>query len=211
ASRVIRFDGEAWHPVSVELSPFAYCPALSASRGGEVALGCHGFSEEEGRPIGLLYRGSGDALELAAVDVGPINDLAHDDQGRLWLAGGAETGYVARLDGDTLTVIEEGFDAAVMHVDVSGEDVIAAGPFLNAGEVAAAHIARWDGQTWSPLGAGVPGHVVALTRDAGGTVYVSTYDIDGAGAYLLGAFDGESWVELATPESGLTQQSHFSF
>ncbi|MBL8741939.1 MAG: hypothetical protein JNK04_12615 [Myxococcales bacterium] len=46
-------------------------------------------------------------------------------------------------------------------------------------------------------------------RDAD-TTYVSTYD-EGNGAFLLGAFDGEAWTELATPAAGLTPQDYFSF
>jgi len=62
---------------------------------------------------------------------------------------------------------------------------------------------------WSGLGAGVPGQVVSLAQ-AGGTVYASTYD-EGEGAYLLGAFDGTAWRELASPAANLTPQPYFTF
>jgi hypothetical protein len=41
-------------------------------------------------------------------------------------------------------------------------------------------------------------------------VYVSSVN-DGSGALLLGAFDGTTWHELATPVAGLTPQPVFNF
>jgi hypothetical protein len=107
-------------------------------------------------------------------------------------------------------MVEEGFDGVVTQLDpVAPNDVIVAGAFTKVGDVEAAKIARWNGTTWSALGAGLPASVSALAHDAT-TVYASTYD-EGAGQYLLGAFDGTSWKELATPEAGLTARGEFNF
>jgi len=96
------------------------------------------------------------------------------------------------------TLVESRFDAPVSQLDVAGSaDVIAAGAFSMVAGLPAAHIARWNGATWRPLGPGVPGAVTALAHN-GGVVYVSSVN-DGSGALLLGAFDGITWRELATP------------
>ena len=87
--------------------------------------------------------------------------------------------------------------------------MIVAGSFSMVGGLPAAHIARWNGATWRPLGPGVPGAVTALAH-SGGVVYVSSVN-DGSGALLLGAFDGITWHELATPGAGLTPQPVFNF
>lgn len=90
-----------------------------------------------------------------------------------------------------------------------GSELIAAGTFTQIGALAASRIARWDGAAWHALGAGLPGMPTAIARDAT-RIYASTYD-EGAGMYLLGAFDGAAWTELATPAAGITPVPWFSF
>jgi len=64
---------------------------------------------------------------------------------------------------------------------------VVSGAFTRIGELDASRIARWNGTAWRALGAGLPGVATAIAHDAT-TVYASTFD-EGAGAYLLGAFD----------------------
>jgi hypothetical protein len=209
-SRLVRFTGDGWTPIAEDLPADAWCPGLAASAGGDVAVGCMEFPADGGDTVGRIYRVAGDALEVVDAEVGPIHSLVYDADGVLWIAGGASTGFLARLDGDTLTVVEDGFDAPVTRVDVRSErDLVVGGMFQAVGDVAASRVARWDGEAWSPLGDGAPGMVTALARD-GEAVYVSTYD-EGGGAWLLGAWDGASWTELATPSAGLTPQPYFNF
>jgi len=82
-------------------------------------------------------------------------------------------------------------------------DVIAAGVFASIGGVAAANIARWDGASWAPLGAGVNGWVNALLVApngdliVGGTITVA----GGAPASGIARWDGAAW---STFGSGVT-------
>ena len=87
--------------------------------------------------------------------------------------------------------------------------MIAAGSFTKVGALDASRIARWNGTAWRALGTGAPGMVTALAHDAT-KVYISTYD-EGNGRLLLGAFDGTTWSELATPDAGITPVSYFNF
>jgi hypothetical protein len=151
---------------------------------------------------------------MVPVDVGalgPIDAIAYSPSGTLWIVGSnGPTGYLARLDGDEVTMVEAGFDSIVNQIDVAADDdIVVGGAFTHIGEAEMSRIAHWDGTKWSSLGKGVPGQVLALGR-ADGTTYASTYD-EGGGAYVLGAYDGTTWRELATPEAGLTKQSYFSF
>ena len=52
--------------------------------------------------------------------------------------------------------------ALTVFDDGSGPALIVAGNFLNAGSVAASRIAKWDGSSWTALGAGLDGFVFAL-------------------------------------------------
>lgn len=208
-ARVVHFDGAAWKPIADEIPRDAFCPGFAVAPGGDVALGCMVYPSE-GDAIGRIYRVSGDHLVQVGTDLPPVQAIAYGADNALWIVGGSATGFVARLAGDKLTMIEDTFDGAVTELDVLGEtELVVAGSFMHIGEFEATRIARWQGTVWSALGAGVPGQPTALAH-RGETVYVSTFN-DGSGSYLLGEFDGVVWRELATPAAGLTPQEFFNF
>jgi len=208
-ARVVHFTGTEWQPIADSIPSDAFCPGFAVSPTGDVALGCMIFPLE-GDALGRVYRVRGDQLVAVDAELPLVQSLAYDADGRLWIGGGGDGGFLARLEGDTVTMVEDGFDAPVAHIDpVAADDVIVAGYFSRVGEVDAQRIARWDGTTWRALGAGLPGLVTAIAHD-GAKVYASTVD-DGTGAYLLGAFDGSTWTELASPARGLTPHPHFNF
>lgn len=73
-------------------------------------------------------------------------------------------------------------------------DLYVGGDFTKAGGVEARNIARWDGRSWHPLGAGVDGRVTALAAH-GAALYVggkfnTAGDLD---ANRLARWDGNSW------------------
>jgi hypothetical protein len=208
-AHVVRFTGDGWVPIGDAIPRDASCLAFAVAPAGDAALGCTVFPAQ-GSAVGQVFRVQGDRLVQIGGDLPPIQAVTYDPWGRLWVAGGGGTGFVARLDGEAFTLVESRFDAPVSQIDVVGSsDVIAAGAFTMVAGLPAAHIARWNGATWRPLGAGVPGAVTALAHN-GGIVYVSSVN-DGSGALLLGAFDGVAWHELATPAAGLTPQPTFNF
>ncbi|NUP10657.1 MAG: hypothetical protein HOW73_31825 [Polyangiaceae bacterium] len=209
-AKVVHYNGNGWDVLADPLSRDAYCPGLDVSRNGEVAVGCMDFPEN-GDARGVILRRQGDQMVEAPIEgLGPVMNVQWDDNGVLWIVGAGVTGYLARLDGDDLTIVSSDFDNVVNQLDVvSDNDIVVGGAFTKVGAVDASRIARWDGTAWSPLADGIPGQVLALDRDAN-NVYVSSYD-EGNGAYLLGAFDGEKWTELASPAAGVTPQSYFSF
>jgi len=210
-ARVVHFTGSGWQPIADSLPRDAFCPGFAVSPGGDVVLGCQ-ESLLDGDAVGRVYRVAGDRLVQLGPDQPLILTLGYGADGTLWIAGGGETGFVARLDGDVFTTVEAGFDGPIQQLDVAGpRDVLVAGTFTHIGGVEASRIARWNGTAWSALGTGLPGQPTALAHDAS-TVYVSTFDEGtGAGAFLLGAFDGTAWHELATPNAGLTPVAFFNF
>jgi hypothetical protein len=208
-ARVVHYNGTGWEAISDTIPHDAYCPSLAVSPTGEASIACMIFPAD-GSAVGRIYRVSGTQLVQVGTDVPLVQSIAYDPDGHLWVAGGDSTGFIGRFDGDTLTVVEDGFDQPVGLVDpVSSTDVIAAGTFTKVGTLDASRIARWNGTEWRALGAGAPGMVTAVTHDAT-KVYMSTYD-EGSGMFLLGAFDGTTWSELATPAAGITPVSYFNF
>lgn len=209
--RVARFDGDAWQLLKDALPQDAYCPAIDVSAEGELAVGCTIFPED-GVATGVVLALRGDELAARQLDaeLPPLNSLKFDDAGKLWLAGGDASGFVATLEGSSVTFVETEFDAPVQFLDVrTNEDVLAAGTFAHVGDTAAERIAHYVDGEWRALGRGLIGQPQAIARDAD-TVYASTYD-EGQGALLLGAFDGKSWSERGGGKSGLAVEDFYSF
>ena len=78
-----------------------------------------------------------------------------------------------------------------MFDDGSGPALYVGGDFTTAGGVAANHIAKWDGSSWSPLGSGMNFVVRALTVFDDGTGLAALY----AGGAFASAFDsGDSYL-----------------
>ncbi len=125
----------------------------------------------------------------------------------MWSALGAGQGAKANgVDGDVLAIV------------VNGTEVYIGGTFtntfnnLNAG-VSSNHVARWNGSTWSALGAGsgpggngVDGSVYSLAVGAGvlyvggdfGTAYNSTggIGVNGVSANCIARWNGTAWSGL---------------
>ncbi len=132
-------------------------------------------------------------------------------------AGWDVAGRIAKWDGVRWSALPMDFEqgpvrALAVWDDGGGPALYAGGTFDHVGSasqgvVSAAHIARWDGTNWTPLGAGLDGEVDALC----------VYD-DGSGArlYAGGAFassgstpvahiarwDGNSWTALGSGTDG---------
>lgn len=209
--RVLHYTSGGWENLADTLPTDAYCPGLSVSSSGELAVGCMVFpptGDAEGQV--LTAQGGELVSALGSEKLGPIMGLAYAPDDTLWIAGMTMTGYLATWDGSTLTTVEDQFDGPVSEFAFADDgDVIVAGAFTQVGSVAASRIARYHDGTWSALGDGMPGQVLALAV-SGDTVYASCYD-EGSGAYLLGAYDGSTWTELATSGSNLTPSPNFSF
>jgi len=102
-------------------------------------------------------------------------------------------------------------NSGVTSIAISGTDVYAGGYFTNAGgDVNADYIAKWNGSTWSALGAtplnGVGGATVFAIATSGTDVYVGG-DFEDAGgdanADYIAKWNGASWSSLgATPLMG---------
>jgi hypothetical protein len=105
-----------------------------------------------------------------------------------------------------------GFDADVLTLavldDGSGAALYAGGFFTTAGTASAAHIAKWNGAYWSPLGSGMNDYVDALAvwDDGTGPALYAGGNFTTAGgvpAPNIAKWNGTSWSALGAPGSGM--------
>jgi hypothetical protein len=90
-------------------------------------------------------------------------------------------------------------NVCVLAEDNNG-NIYIGGNFTQAGGIAANHIAKWDGISWSSLGNGVNGLVVFAIAISGNDVYVGG-DFTTAGeisANRIAKWDGSNWSALGT-------------
>ncbi|MCG8463068.1 MAG: hypothetical protein MI919_42845, partial [Holophagales bacterium] len=167
----------------------------------------HGISGEAG---GIF----GDGSHISALET-------YDDgqgtalyaAGRFTVAGGVEAENVARWDGSTwapvgggtggTAVINETVYALEVHDQGNGPELFAGGRFSSAGGQSAVGIAKWNGATWSALGAGVGHIVLALAgydHGTGPALYAAGSLTSAGGLPVSGIarWDGAAWEPLGT-------------
>lgn len=197
------------------------------------------FDRVSGQPANRIARWSGTSWSalgagLSASDgFGRVEALlAHDDGtgqalyvgGVFDTAGGQPAMTVARWYGcppppppppwqwDT-DIGQPGMSAAVRALavfdDGRGQALYAGGQFADAGGQTVNRIARWNGATWSPLGAGVNSFVFAMTTfddGSGEALYLggnfTAADGSFGGFNRVARWDGTTWTPLGQGTNG---------
>lgn len=124
--------------------------------------------------------------------LGHIYALAVDCSGNLYAGGqfsavgGVAANYIAKWNGTSWTALGPGLGRGqprgVYTLAVDGSDnVYAGGAFTTAGGIAANHIAKWNGISWSILGTGLNSDVLALMISGNNVI---------AGGYFTTVGDG---------------------
>ena len=198
------------------LSSIAWCPLVAFSMCGAAAAQCEDdWKPTDGFP-GIQTFANANALTIwdpdgngplaarlvAGGDFQYIADRVADNVA----AFVPETGLWEDLGGgvDMLIDTEEGgqvIDAASVSVlGTFQDDLIAAGPFDDAGGVPVNHIARWDGASWSALGSGLQGFANAMTNYNGELVVAGLFgSAGGVTVNNIARWNGASWQPLGSP------------
>ncbi|MEZ5306704.1 MAG: hypothetical protein R2684_06100 [Pyrinomonadaceae bacterium] len=110
--------------------------------------------------------------------------------------------YLVKYDGTGWTTFGTGITfGGITSIAVAGNDLYVSGGFTAIGGVSAARVAKWNGKSWSALGAGVPGNSnqVKLTRFGNGIILSGDFtNIGSLPANRIARWDGTEWFPLGT-------------
>jgi len=216
AGRVAKWDGSQWTPLATEMNNEVRVLAVLDLGDGPALYAGGSFSSINGNSgINRIARLENDvwvpvgngiggnplttpavvALTVLDAGAGPILYAG----GGFTTAGGSEIKGIARWDGASWSSVGSGLAVSgpvgsspyvltmLEHDDGSGPAIYVGGGFTIAGGQSANNIARWNGSSWTPLGAGLNGPVEALV----------VFD-DGAGPaiYAAGGFTASGTTSL---------------
>jgi hypothetical protein len=163
---------------------------LSALPGADAQVRAMTVWDQDGAgplPAKLVVGGAFDVL-------GPVRGrgiAAFDPASGQWSAigGGISQQFLGGTTVNAIAVLPNG-------------DLVVAGTFLAAGNVAATCIARWDGSNWHPFANGIGGRVNALAVTPNGDLYAAGlfFLADGNTVSNIARWDGTTWV---SPGQGL--------
>lgn len=203
-----RWTGTRWDGVGTGPNMFvSEVESVDVGSGPRLYVGGY-FSSAGGVPAS--YIASWDGSSWSALGSGVNSSVTalygHDDGsgtalyvgGYFSSAGGtANTGGIARWNGANWSALGTGLQGSFVNVDTmvtyddgSGPALFVAGTFSNIGGVPAANIAKWNGTSWSALGAGLSAsaYSLAVFDDGGGSaLYVG-------GSFQMAGGQSRPWL-----------------
>ena len=220
-NNIAKWDGSSWSPLGAGVSgnsnPLVvamtvfddgsgaalYAGGRFTTAGGVQANRIAKWDGASWSPLSTGLSGTNYALTVFDDGSGPALYAGGDFS----TAGGIQANGIARWDGTSWSPLGAGVSggsvrAMAVFDDGSGPALYVGGFFTTAGGVQAIRIAKWDGTSWSPLGAGVSGGSVrAMTvfdDGSGPALYAGGFFsmAGGTSARRIAKWDGASWSPL---------------
>lgn len=203
---VAKWTGGAWAALGSQMNFGVRALTLSASdlyAGG-------GFTIAGGSAANRIAKWDGSAWSALGAgmdkDVYALATLGSDlyAGGSFITAGGSVVNYIAKWDGSSWSALGSGMNTnssgySVSALAVMSGDLYAGGYFTMAGGGPANYIAKWDGSSWTPLGAGMNNYVYALAV-SGSDLYAggAFTTAGGIGANYIAKWDGSAWSAVGS-------------
>ena len=210
ANGVARWDGTAWIAMgggfSAIVSDFANLPSGGLVAAGSRLGGVWGNHVAVWNGVDWSPLGGGVDNDTRALALLPNGDLVA--AGFFANAGGVPASRIARWNGSAWLSLGTGLNTPtgtsyVMDLAIlPGGDLVATGSFTHAGGAPSPGIARWDGSSWHPLGAGLapigPQRGEALAVLPSGELAVGGWfsSAGGVAARNIALWNGSTWSAL---------------
>lgn len=211
ASNVVSWDGAQFEGLGQGAGLHAAAESFTSFAGATYAAGS--FIDAPGASRSYLAKWSGAEWSAdAPVLDAPLSTLGNVDVGageRMYLAHrfAQPSTHQALWDGAQVTLLDAPDGASpfiethLVHDSGNGPELYIAGKFQSVDGVTARNIARWNGQTWSPVGSQTPKQSIAALAfhddgsGGGEQLYAAgAFTIAGGQSALrVARFDGNSW------------------
>lgn len=210
------WDGTAWQGTGTT-SP-QYQPVLAGAADGSIYAAW--FDNGLPAPNHLVARFDGSSWQNLGAADGPIHALTTTAAGDLIVGGffttigGVPADRVARWNGTAWSTIGNAAFAGPSTPGIysllarTNGELVVSGTFAAVNGTPCAGIARFDGTTWSPLGAGLLGYATQMLALAnGGLIAVGTFQHDGNLQWLgyIGRWNGTAWSGFGLGFNGAAQ------
>ncbi len=222
-NRIAKWDGDQWSGLGGGTNGFVRPLAVFDDGTGEALYAGGHFTHAGNVEVNYIARWDGNQWSSVG---GGMNDVLQgsalvvfDDGtgaalyagGSFTTAGGVEAKGIARWDGENWTGVGggvQGEDAKVSSLavfdDGTGMALYVGGQFDTAGNISAQNIAKWDGQEWHSLGAGLSGGsdgpkaMAAFNDGTGDALYVGGFftHADGQRVDYVAKWDGDRWLPV---------------
>ena len=205
---VKRWNGSAWIDLGLPAAPGSGTTAVSVTALATTANGdlyATGNFALSGGSGGCIARWSNGVWSQVGTVVGSGEFLCADGAGGIVAGGMFSQGRVGRFDGTTWQWLATTFAPAYgsqtsRGVFLANGDLVIIGGFASVDGVAATNVARWNGSSWSAMGAGLPavlGGPTAVDVLPDGSVLVGAGPLPlllaGGQQSLLARWDGNTW------------------
>jgi hypothetical protein len=224
---IARWDGSTWSALANGMGGLVRALTVFDDGSGIALYAGGSFQSAGGLPVNRIAKWDGKSWSAVGTGVSGFQPFVSaltvfdDGTGPALYAGGGFTGaggvsarQVARWDGTSWSALGSGLSSGLYDGDPfvyalaafddgSGPALFAGGNFTTAGGSPASRIAKWDGEHWSPLGAGMSNTVSGLTVYDDGTgpaLYVGGGFalVSGESPYYIAKWDAKSWSSLGT-------------
>ena len=228
---IVKWNGSGWEALGSGLTYFggpAEPTALAAfdDGSGPALYAAGNMSHAGGLPVSGVARWNGSTWSAVGSGLGSrvfVLEVMEGPHGGSLYAGGSFVTQgsrgIARWTGSSWIGLGTGVDgilepfenptvfALAFHDDGSGQALYAGGNFLTAGGAPANRIARWNGASWSALGAGTNDDVFALASHddgSGPALYAGGWFTSAGGipANRVARWNGASWSALGSGING---------
>lgn len=197
-SNIAIWNGSEWSALGAGLNNVVN--AIAIDGGGNVYAG-GSFSSYISKWNGSVWStlGTGTNNSVTAIVIDNNNNVYAG--GWFTTAGGVSANRIAKWNGSAWSALGTGLNGtsnvAVYSLAIEGSsNLYVGGYFTSAGGIVANNIAKWNGSSWSALGAGLDHYVLTIAIDGSNKVYAG-----GGFSDKMAKWNGSTWTNYS---SGLT-------